>query len=557
MAQIKIENLSFTYPQAKANSLDNINLQIDQGEYITICGRSGSGKTTLLHHLKTVLTPHGEREGKIFYGQRELSDLSLREQSSMIGFVMQNPDQQIVTDKVWHELAFGLESLGCDTTSMRLRVAEMASYFGIQNWFHRDVNELSGGQKQLLNLASIMAMQPSLLILDEPTSQLDPIAAADFLNTVRKINLELGTTVILTEHRLEEVFSVADRVLIMEQGKILIDANPRHIGAKLFARNSDLIALLPTPVQVFYHLKGKDECPLTVREGRNWLNRQLPAEIKCSSLPQSSYIEPKDKAINMKNIWFRYTKDSPDILKGVNFNVRMGSITAVVGGNATGKSTLLKAVSGIVRPYSGDIKILGKSIKKYKGNELYQNCIAMLPQDPESIFVKTTVAGELKEMLPHHGQLIENIDNIVSKVVELCELAEIMDAHPYDLSGGEKQRVALAKVLLLEPKILILDEPTKGIDNLFKKKLAAMLKGLTEQGVTILMVSHDVEFCAQYADDIAMIFDGKIIAVNTSRQFFARNNFYTTSANRMSRHVFPNAITGKDVVELVTLNQII
>ena len=228
MADFEIKNLSFSYPEAgERRVLNHINLTVRRGEYVTLCGRSGSGKTTLLRHLKTVLAPHGRKEGEIFFDGRPLSEISMREQAARIGYVMQDPDSQIVTDKVWHELAFGLESLGMEQNAMRLRVAEMASYFGIQSWFHRNVNELSGGQKQLLNLASVMAMQPDVLILDEPVSQLDPIAASDFLNTVRKINRDLRTTVIITEHRLEEIFSVSDRVVVMDKGEILAEDSPR------------------------------------------------------------------------------------------------------------------------------------------------------------------------------------------------------------------------------------------------------------------------------------------------------------------------------------------
>ena len=253
MEHFRIENLSFYYPTSKdKKSLDNVSLKIEKGEYIVLCGKSGSGKTTLLRHLKTVLSPHGKRVGEIFFNGVALNDVDNRKQSSKIGYVMQNPDDQIVTDKVWHELAFGLESLGCDQKTMRSRVAEMACYFGIQDWFHRDVAVLSGGQKQLLNLASIMAMQPEVLILDEPTSQLDPIAASDFLNTVRKINTELGTTVIITEHRLEDIFPYADRAIVMDSGKIIADDTPRNIGRLLYEQNNPMFTAMPTPVRVFY-----------------------------------------------------------------------------------------------------------------------------------------------------------------------------------------------------------------------------------------------------------------------------------------------------------------
>ena len=218
---IEIKNLTFSYPEQEKQTLKNINLTVNDGEFIVLCGPSGCGKSTLLRQMKSVLAPHGRREGSISFDGVDLNDMGEREQSSKIGFVQQSPDNQIVTDKVWHELAFGLESLGCDTPTIRRRVAEMASFFGIQTWFYKNVTELSGGQKQLLNLASIMVMQPKVLILDEPTSQLDPIAASDFLATLGKINRELGTTIILTEHRLEEAFPLADRAVVMDKGEII------------------------------------------------------------------------------------------------------------------------------------------------------------------------------------------------------------------------------------------------------------------------------------------------------------------------------------------------
>ena len=272
MDHFEIKNLTFRHAGEKEReSLKNVSLSVRRGEYVVLCGRSGSGKTTLVRHLKTVLTPAGKRSGEILFGGVPLSEVSQRDQAAKIGYVMQNPDEQIVTDKVWHELAFGLESLGCDQRTMRLRVAEMACYFGIQDWFHRDVATLSGGQKQLLNLASIMAMQPEALILDEPTRQLDPIAASDFLNTVRKINLELGTTVILTEHRLEDILPYADRAVVLEEGEIIADGAPREVCAELYRKGNPMFSAMPTPVRAFYGSGAAGECPLTVREGRTWL----------------------------------------------------------------------------------------------------------------------------------------------------------------------------------------------------------------------------------------------------------------------------------------------
>ena len=549
MAHFEIRDLSFSYASAKGKlSLDKVSFAVERGEYIVLCGRSGSGKTTLLKQLKPVLAPAGKRGGEVLFNGVPVRQLSERDQAAKIGYVMQNPDDQIVTDKVWHELAFGLESLGCDQKTMRSRVAEMACYFGIQDWFHRDVANLSGGQKQLLNLASIMAMQPEVLILDEPTSQLDPIAASDFLNTVRKINLELGTTVLITEHRLEDIFPHADRAVVMDEGHVIADDMPRNIGQLLYERSNPMFTAMPTPVRVFYGSGAEGECPLTVREGRTWLSGVFPDGAKEKSLPEEKNpVEDAEPALTMRELWFRYEKDSPDILRGVSAEVPKGSLYAIVGGNGAGKSTTLRAICGINRPYRGKTKVFGKPVEKYKSSELFSSCLAMLPQDPKSLFVKKTVREDLEEMNRDKAR--------VAEIAELCQIVPLLDSHPYDLSGGEQQRAALAKVLLTEPRLLLLDEPTKGIDSFFKETFAGILAELKEKGITIVMVSHDVEFCARYADMVSMFFDGQILTTDTPRRFFGSNSFYTTAANRMSRHVFSQAVTAENVIALYRRNR--
>ena len=549
MAHFNIENLTFSYAAAKGrHSLENVSLKVEQGEFLVLCGKSGSGKSTLLRHLKTVLTPNGKRTGEILFRGVPLSKVSDREQAEKIGFVMQNPDDQIVTDKVWHELAFGLESLGCDQKTMRARVAEMACYFGIQDWFHRDVCNLSGGQKQLLNLASIMAMQPEVLILDEPTSQLDPIAASDFLNTVRKINRELGTTVIITEHRLEDIFPYADRAVVMDGGKVIADDAPRNVGKLLYEQHHPMFTAMPTPVRVFYGAAGVGECPLTVREGRSWLSKAFPQTPQYPAIPAPELSEETaPSALSLKELWFRYEKDSPDILRGVSAEVPKGNLYAILGGNGAGKSTTLKAICGICKPYRGKVTLFGKPIDKYKNRELFSHCLAMLPQDPKSLFVKKTVREDLEEMTKDKA--------LIEETAATCQITSLLDSHPYDLSGGEQQRSALAKVLLTQPKLLLLDEPTKGIDSFFKETFAEILANLKKQGITIVMVSHDVEFCARYADLVSMFFDGQILTTDTPRRFFGSNSFYTTAAHRMSRHVFDMAVTAEDVIRLYQKNK--
>lgn len=545
MAHIHIQNLSFSYPGANTPALSEVNLSVAPGEYVLLCGKSGSGKTTLLRHLKTVLAPHGLRSGSVTLDGVPLEQVSPGSQAARIGFVMQDPDDQIVTDKVWHELAFGLENLGCDQKTMRLRVAEMASFFGIQDWFHREVSELSGGQKQLVNLASIMAMQPEVLILDEPTSQLDPIAASDFLGTLKKINRELGTTILITEHRMEDVFPAADRVVVMEQGRITAAGEPREVARQLYEADSPLFSALPAPVRIFFADQRTGSVPLTVREGRQWLRgffREPPRRV--SLPPEPEFPARKVPALEIREGWYRYERNGPDVLRGIGFSVPQGSFFAIVGGNGTGKSTTLKAVCGICKLYRGNVRLFGKELKSYRDG-LFKGNLAMLPQDPKSLFVKQTLREDLAEM--GSGK--------ISEIARLCQVEHLLDAHPSDLSGGETQRAALAKVLLSEPKLLLLDEPTKGMDSFFKQSFSALLKKLCRRGMTVVMVSHDIEFCAEHADLVGMFFDGQLLTTDTPRRFFGSNSFYTTAANRMSRGIFQNAVTAADVTALLEGNQ--
>ena len=548
MAHFHIENLTFSYPGSVTPTLDGVSLDIEKGEFLLLCGRSGSGKTTLLRQLKPTLAPYGKRQGEVFFDGKPIGEMTSREQAEKIGFVMQDPQEQIVTDKVWHELAFGLENLGCDPAVMRLRVAEMASFFGIQDWFHREVAELSGGQKQLLNLASVMAMQPEVLILDEPTSQLDPISAGDFLNTLKKINRELGTTIVITEHRMEDIFPAADRVAVMEDGRLTFLGSPREVGLALRESASPLFSALPAPVRVYYAVNPAGRCPLTVREGRAWLSEEFPEGASVDALPEPACPDTDgEAALVIKECWLRYTRTGPDVLRGLNLRVPRGSLFAILGGNGTGKSTALKAACGSVKAYRGSIEILGKRQRDYRPGELFRGCLSMLPQDPRSLFVKETVLEDLQEMGAEQAA--------VEETAALCRITELLSANPADLSGGELQRAALAKVLLRKPKLLLLDEPTKGMDSIFKAEFAAILDRLCREGVTVVMVSHDVEFCAEYAQLVGLFFDGQLITTGTPQTLFGSNSFYTTAVSRMSRHVFRNAVTSEQAAALIKRNR--
>ena len=567
MEVFTIKHLNFAYPEQEKNAIFDLSLSVRPGEFLVICGPSGCGKSTLLRQLKTVLTPHGRRNGEILFENTPLDELSQREQAEKIGFVQQSPENQIVTDKVWHELAFGLESLGYDTPTIRRRVAEMASFFGIQTWFYKSVTELSGGQKQLLNLASVMVLQPKVLILDEPTSQLDPIAASEFLKVIYRINRELGTTVIISEHRLEELFTMADRVMVMDGGRILAMDTPWKVGDYLAgsceSQRHPMFYGLPAVMKIYYKCKsagvpgllkdGRETAPLTIRDGRLWLEeilegRQFDATQKVSAKKVSKQGET---IIEAKNLWFRYEKNLPDVLRGLSFDTKKAELFCLLGGNGVGKSTTLKAVSGQLAPQAGSITVDGLKVTKNNLKELFHGRLAMVPQNPQALFTEISVEEELLEAVYYLEMPDEVKAEKIEKMLSLMEIEHLRKSHPYDLSGGEQQRLALGKILLLEPKILLLDEPTKGLDPFFKITLAGIFKKLTEAGVTIFMVSHDVEFCAEYADRCAMAFDGDIVSVGNPTDFFAGNNFYTTAANRIARRWFPKAVTWEEVAEWV------
>ena len=526
MELASIQNLTFTYPEQETAVLRDVSLALRPGDFAVLAGPSGCGKSTLLRQLKTVLAPHGTREGQILLRGTPIDEIPAREQAAKLGFVMQSPDSQIVTDKVWHELAFGLESLGVSNSEIRGRVAEMASFFGIQTWFHMETNRLSGGQKQLLNLASIMVLQPELLILDEPTSQLDPIAATDFLQTLGRINRELGTTILICEHRLEDVIPMANRLIVMDRGAVIADDSPVSSFKILRQQDHPMLLSMPTPMRVWSAVGFGCDCPMTVSDGRNALT-EFAADHPLRPVEKRPCVPPREKpCMELKEAWFRYEKDSPDILKGVSLAAYPGELLCILGGNGTGKSTTLSILSGTRKPYRG--KRIASDVK-----------ISALPQNPQMLLVEKNVREELLTIADAQR---------AGKMAALCRLEGLLDRHPYDLSGGEQQRAALAKVLLQDPKILLLDEPTKGLDNDFKELFASILRELTTRGVCIIMVSHDVEFCARYADRCALFFDGGIVTVDAPQPFFAGKSFYTTAANRMSRHLLPDAVTPEDVI---------
>ena len=533
MALFEINNLSFSYP-GSGRILDGVNLKIERGDFLILCGATGSGKTTLLRLMKPELSPKGERTGEILCNGKNIDTLTPSE-SVKIGFVCQSAEHQTVTDKVWHEIAFGMENLRFTQSEMSRRIAEISGYFGIDSLFDKNISELSGGQKQTVALASVLAMNPDVIIFDEPTSQLDPVAAGEFLASLKKINDEQGITIIITEHRLENVIPLSNKIAVLDGGKITLSGSTRETVGKI-GRGDFLFDSLPGSAKLFNILKGEGECPLTVREGREFIEKSESAKSlgKTDRIPISENGEKiQNPALKIRDVCFRYSKDEPDVLLNTSLTAAGGEILCVLGANGSGKSTLLYAVSGLVRPYAGKIEIFGKNIRKYTGQSLYDNCVALLPQNAQSVFVKNTLREELKEagtdfsIIPY-------------------DLSYAADIHPYDLSGGEMQLAALAKVLASKPHLLLLDEPTKGLDSHAKRTVCEVLKSLKKQGITVIAVTHDVEFAALCADRVAMFFRGAVTAVGEPHVFFAENLFYTTSINRITSPFNPYIITLED-----------
>lgn len=549
MEILSIKDLTFSYPNKENFALQNVNLSINSGDFVVVCGQSGSGKTTLLRMLKKEIAPYGEKHGAVYYKGEDVEKLDDKISAQKIGFVFQKPDQQIVTDKVWHELAFGLESLGYDSDYIRLRVGEMANYFGITSLFRKKTTELSGGQKQLMNLASVMAMSPDVIILDEPTSQLDPITANDFITTLKKINDELGLTVIIIEHRLQEVFPIADKVAVMEDGKVICYDTPRNVCEKL--SNHPMSQGFPSAVRIWQKSGSKGECPLTVKEGRNFINSNF-SERKLSL---RNTIPNTEDIITLKDVFFRYEKGGNDILSGTNLSIKKGEHFCILGGNGSGKTTTLKILAGLLKPYRGKVIIDNNKMTKKTTADFNRLGVAMLPQNPESVFLKSRVIDDYTELCKIKGIEKSDYEDKINSVAEKLGIKDLLENHPYDLSGGEIQKCALGKVLISEPKILLLDEPTKGVDAYSKLSLSKILQEIKSDGVTIITVTHDVEFASIVADRCGLFFDGEVLSSLVPQEFFSKNNFYTTASSRISRDKFTNAVTVDDVVSLIKEEQ--
>ena len=552
MEDFKIERLSFCIENKKI--LNNINLSIKNGEFILLCGESGSGKTTLLRHFKSALIPNGKRSGKVFFRGIPIENIDDRTQVSEIGYVFQSPENQIVSDDVFHELSFALENLGMANDKIKVRVAEVSNFFGIQKWVNKNTYTLSGGEKQILNLASVMILNPSVLILDEPTSQLDPIFTISFFDILKRINREFGTTIILSEHKINDIFYFANKVIILDKGSILTQGSPSEIVEDIKNLKKDITNFVPDSAKVYLRVNSDFKPPLTIKDGIEWLNKLFQDKsIVCDKILENNFIRDNfDNAIELKNVYFRYDIKKRDIIIDASFSIKFGEIYCILGGNGEGKTTLIDIISGINKPYKGKVKLFSQNLKNYYKSK--KRDILFLPQNIDTMFSRETVRKEIENTINNIFKDEREKNEYLDEASKKFKLNHLLSLNPYDISIGEKQRLALLKIFILRPKVVVLDEPTKGMDENFKIDFAKLLKDFVKRGGAVLMVSHDLEFCAQYADVCALFFDGSIILENDTRTFFSNNNFYTTYSNKMSRHKFKNAITNSDVVELCNRN---
>lgn len=455
------DDVTFRYPGSHGDVLSGVSMAVPAGAFALLVGGTGSGKSTLLSLAKPQIAPAGDRTGQVRVFGRPVDDLD-GAAACEVGYVFQDPDNQIVCDSVWHEMAFGLENLGTPQGEMRRRVAEASYFFGMGPWFHSDTDALSGGRKQLLALASTLVMQPRVLLLDEPTAQLDPIAARNFLHALFRVNRELGCTVVVATHEPELMADYATCAFELVDGAV-------------------------RPVEDL----GRFKCEAALAERGALCDANAPA------------------AVSARGAWFRYGRDDDWVLRGLDLEVRQGEAHALVGGNGCGKSTLLALIAGTRRAQRGEVR----SAISAK---------AMLPQDPKALFAEERVDEELMEWAHIGGY---GADEVQAMMGELG-LADRAGLHPYDLSGGQRQMLALGKLLLVHPRLLLLDEPTKGLDRTAREHVAGMIEAARRDGVTVIVSTHDLAFVRRVADRVSLMFDGELACTEPVGEFFRNNLFY-------------------------------
>lgn len=544
MIQFEVNNLSYYYPQGNRAALKRINLEVKKGEFLLIAGESGCGKSTLVRTFCRLVPDFygGKIKGEVKYNGISLRKLDRKEISRKIGMLFQDPDTQLLFDNVERDIAFSLENLGMENSFMRQRVGETLDLLNITNLRQSHINDLSGGQKQKVALASILACNPEIIILDEPTSQLDPVAADEFFAIIKKLNEEMGTTIIMVEHRLEKCLHIVDQVALMDNGSILVKGSPNEIVKWQIENRYDLLPAIP---KIFSHvIRSSDKMPLTVKEGRKILDSVMGStknnkdEEKDNKEKKNSIFSLKRKmksrgekskfCLLIENLNFAYKKDYK-VLKDINISVSPGKIISIVGANGAGKSTLLKVIAGIENNYTGKLSIYDSEGNKEKKN-MFSSVIGYLPQDTRDYFIANTLWEDIH--INSHGDLarLEEAECWLSEL----DIVDYKNVDPRQLSIGERQRAALACLLINKPSLILLDEPSRGLDYSQKRLLGKILeKMIDNSNITIIMVSHDIEFLSEYSSHFVFMQNGEILSDQDSNRFLPGNVFYSSQAARL------------------------
>ena len=548
---IKIRDLTFYYGDASRPALQDVNLDIEDGEFVLVTGPSGCGKTSLCRCLNGLI-PHfygGEIAGGLEVQGLDVMRHTTRELATRVGMVFQDPENQLVSMDVQREVAFGLENLAFPRDVMAKRVEEALDTLGISGLRHRQVHELSGGEKQKVVISSVLALHPDVLVLDEPTSELDPKGAEDVLSIVRRLNDELGITVILVEHRLDRVVHLVDRMIVMDKGKIIADGNPRAVLS-----NGDITSIgagVPPIVRIVQRLRDNgvnvDNIPLTVKEGRAML-KDIFMGARGSTLSHTESADNGRPVIEIDKLWHAYP-EGITALKNVNLRICEGEFVAVMGRNASGKTTLVKHINGLLQPTKGKVIVSGIDTRRATIAQLSRK-VGFIFQNPNDHIFADTVEEEIAFILKNLGFDSGEIAARIDEMLEMFALKEFRKRYPRSLSGGERQRVAMASVLVARPRVLILDEPTRGMDYRLKSELMRFLNGYREKGNTVVLVTHDVETVAEHADRVVLLSEGGVVVDGNKRDVLSRALFFSPQINRLvqafEKYGVPNNILTVD-----------
>jgi len=549
---IRIEGLTFYYSGATQPSLQDINLEVNGGEFVLMTGPSGGGKSSLCRCLNGLI-PHfygGKIAGRVEVGGLDTLKHSTKELATRVGMVFQDPENQLVSLDVEREIAFGLENLAFSKNLIAKRIEESLDTLGISDLRHRQLHELSGGEKQKVAIASVLALHPSILILDEPTSELDPKGAEELLSVAMRLNDELGLTVILVEHRLDRVLQYADRLIVLNRGVIAIDGKVRDVMSSRYQELSQMGIGVPPMIRLVQELKdrgiGIEGTPLTVKEGRAMLDKAF--HRASGQFTRSSESNGGKPLVETKRLWHAYPSGLT-ALKNVSLSIDEGEFVAIMGRNASGKSTLVKHFNRLLTPTKGRVKIDGIDTKEATIAELARK-VGFVFQNPNDHLFADTVTEEITFTLKNLGFGGGEIKSRTSEMLEKFNLGEYRNHYPRSLSGGEKQRVALASVIAVRPKILILDEPTRGMEYRLKSELIRFLEEYRQQGNTVILVSHDVEMVAECADRVILLSEGKVVVDGEKHEVLSQALLFSPQINRLAqafaRYGVPNNILTVD-----------